>query len=287
MLKGVFSYWMLPLFSAVVWFAMVLALLLHWITSGRPYYRSENDGQTIIYISDVGAFEMKPLFIAMGTVSVVTFDLAFIAERWLRHRGRLVHNTSTTQKVLAILSIVFAIIGAAGLIMLTIFDTWHHPSLHNVFLSLFIGGYVISACFTCAEYQRLGKRFREFSILRVSFWMKLAFILVEVVLAIVFGVLNRLRRWNDAAIVEWIIALVYTFWVISFVIDFLPATRTKNHVSGQTMTEVASGRNHEVANDTVDRYGRPLGAESSTGHYPSGTSNGWHSTKEEGARSIV
>jgi hypothetical protein len=90
------------------------------------------------YISDVGAFEFKPLFIAMGTVSVVTFDLAFIAERWLRHSGRLVHNTTRWQKILAAGSIVFSIVGGAGLILLTIFDTHHHKKLHDAFLALFM-----------------------------------------------------------------------------------------------------------------------------------------------------
>lgn len=45
-------------------------------------------------------------------------------------------------------------------------------------------GYVISAIFICAEYQRLGIYFREYRILRISFWMKLAFIFIEVGLAI-------------------------------------------------------------------------------------------------------
>jgi hypothetical protein len=90
------------------------------------------------YISDVGAFDFKPLFITMGTVSVVFFDIAFIAERWLRHSGRLVHNTTKGQKILAAFSILFAIIGAAGLILLSIFDTNNHPHLHDAFLSLFM-----------------------------------------------------------------------------------------------------------------------------------------------------
>jgi hypothetical protein len=51
---------------------------------------------------------------------------------------------------------VFALIGTAGLILLSIFDTLRHPKLHDVFLLLFIAGYVISAVFICTEYQRLG-----------------------------------------------------------------------------------------------------------------------------------
>jgi hypothetical protein len=67
------------------------------------------------YISDIGAHELQPLFIAAGTVTVVTFTLTFVAERWLRHRGRLVRNDSKAQKILSVCSIIAAIIGALGL----------------------------------------------------------------------------------------------------------------------------------------------------------------------------
>lgn len=113
-------------------------------------------GGTIAYISDIGAQELKPLFIAGSVVTVVLLDLAFFAERWLRHRGRLVRNQSSGERVLVWLSIFFAVVGAAGLILLSIFDTWRHKRLHDVFLLLFIGGYWLSAVFTCWEYQRLG-----------------------------------------------------------------------------------------------------------------------------------
>lgn len=120
----------------------------------------------------------------MGTVTVVTFDLAFVAERWLRHSGRLTSNTSYTQKVLSGFAIAFALIGGAGLILLTIFDTLRYPHYHDGFLVVFIGGYIISAIFICAEYQRLGIHYREHRILRTSFWFKLAFIFVEVGLVV-------------------------------------------------------------------------------------------------------
>jgi len=45
-------------------------------------------------------------------------------------------------------------------------------------------GYIISAIFITAEYQRLGIYFREHKHLRASFWIKLAFIFIEVALVI-------------------------------------------------------------------------------------------------------
>jgi Frag1/DRAM/Sfk1 family len=138
MISPVRWVWLLPLFSAVVWLAMLLALLLHWILSGSPHLPSMHDNQRIAYISNVGADTFKPLFIAMGTVSVISFDLGLLAERWMRHAGHLLRNTSTAQKVLSGVSIAFSIIGAAGLILLTIFDTWRHNQLHNAFLAVFM-----------------------------------------------------------------------------------------------------------------------------------------------------
>ena len=40
-------------------------------------------------------------------------------------------------------------------------------------------GYILAAIFLCAEYQRLGIHFRNRRILRISFWAKLAFIILE------------------------------------------------------------------------------------------------------------
>jgi hypothetical protein len=137
---------------------MLLGLLIHWNVTGRPHYPSMDPTQSIAYISDVGAQSLKPLFIAGSCVTTIFLDASFLSERWLRHRGRLARNTSLMEKVLSGLSLGFAIIGTAGLILLTIFDTLRHPTLHDIFLLLFIAGYVVSAIFICWEYQRLGIR---------------------------------------------------------------------------------------------------------------------------------
>jgi uncharacterized membrane protein YdcZ (DUF606 family) len=123
-----------------------------------------SENQSIAYISDVGASTLKPLFITGCVLTTVLLDISFGADRWLRHRGRLAPNTTTGEKVLSGLTIVFAILGTAGLILLSIFDTARHPQLHNIFLLLFIAGYVLSAIFICWEYQRLGKRTPPFPI---------------------------------------------------------------------------------------------------------------------------
>jgi hypothetical protein len=218
----------------------------------------------------------------MCSVTVVTFDLAFIFERWLRHSGKLHRNTSVWQKVYSGCSIVAAIAGAAGLILLSIFDNVNHNRLHNIFLAVFIIGYIVSAIFICWEYQRLGIHYREHSILAYSFWIKLAFILIEICLCIVFGVSQKTHHPDVAAVFEWIIAFVYTFYVLSFFIDFLPALRSKHHQSHQTEMQVAEEGGPRMMGDSEaesQQYfrGQPAVVPHVDGHvdgYANGYTNG-------------
>ncbi|KAG7007062.1 hypothetical protein G7Y79_00011g029600 [Physcia stellaris] len=210
-------FWILPLISAFTWL-------------------------------DVGAQGLKPLFIAGACVTTIFLDLAFASERYLRHTGRLAKNLNTTEKALSTLSIVFAVVGTCGLILLSIFDTVHHPRLHDGFLLLFMGGYVISAIFVCAEYQRLGVHFRQHRVLRVSFWVKLAFILVEVALGVVFAVTTFTKHQNVAAIFEWVIALIFTCYVLTYFVDLLPAWHAKQQVSNLEMGHYDGADDHNGTN---------------------------------------
>ncbi|KAH7077294.1 Frag1/DRAM/Sfk1 family-domain-containing protein [Paraphoma chrysanthemicola] len=276
------SYWVVPIFSSTVWTAMLITMLVYWASTGKPHYSTMDVGQTIPYISDIGHDTLKPMFIAMSAITVVTFDLAFIFERWLRHTGKLARNTSVWQKVNSGFATVTAIIGAAGLILLTIFDNLRHNTLHNIFLCVFIGGYIISAIFICWEYQRLGIRYREYSILAYSFWIKLTFIIVEVCLVIAFGVCSKQHVYNVAAVLEWIVAFFYCFYVASFFLDFLPAIRTKHHQSSETQMQMAQEGGAQVMEDSAAENGqyfhgnRPAAAHTDgyTNGHPNGYTNG-------------
>ncbi|KAH8791047.1 Frag1/DRAM/Sfk1 family-domain-containing protein [Hyaloscypha finlandica] len=243
---GSLIYVIIPIFSGCVWLAMLLGMLLWWtVEEGSPYLALMRRNQTIAYISDIGAHSLQPLFIAMGTVSVVSFDIVFIAERWLRHRGKLAPNTSWFQKGLSICAMIAAIVGAIGLILLTCLNDLHHDKAHDACLVIFIAGYIVSAIFICWEYQRLGIHHRQHRILRISFWIKLTFIFTELGLAIAFGVLADKDHYNAAAVCEWVIALIYAFYVWSFAIDFIPAVRTRHYASKETELEMATAMEQE------------------------------------------
>lgn len=255
----IISYWILPVIAGATWLGMLLGMFIHWFVASKPKYPSMEPYQNIAYISDVGAYGLKPLFITGSVVTTVFLDLSFLAERWLRHTGRLARNTSTTQKVLSIISIIFAVAGSAGLILLSIFDTYRYNRRHNGFLLLFIAGFILSAIPICAEYQRLGIHYRNHRILRISFWIKLSFILVEVAAAIAFASTTFTGRKNVGAILEWIVAFIFTGYIVSFMVDLLPSVKTKHRLPQghkDRRSEIGElGRGHGVDGGGISMHG--------------------------------
>ena len=136
---------------------MLITMIAYYNAIGGPHYPSMDADMTIPHISDVGAFTLKPLFITGCIITTILLDLAFISERYLRRNGRLVRNTSKKERILSNTSLGFALLGTAGLILLSIFDSYRYGTAHNIFLFSFMGGFVISAILLCWSYQSLSK----------------------------------------------------------------------------------------------------------------------------------
>jgi len=103
--------------------------------------------------------------------------------------------------------------------------------------------------------------------------------------------MNTQSHWNRAAILEWVIALVYFFYVLSYFLDFLPATHTKHHQSRENNMEMAMNEDSAVAdapaaqmdgeggryygNGTTNNYNTPIGYSNGNG-YANNHTNGAH-----------
>ncbi|PPQ96254.1 hypothetical protein CVT26_005581 [Gymnopilus dilepis] len=189
------QYVWIPLVAAGVWFGSILAMLIVYLASGQPRYVSQQGN--IAYISDVGASGLKPLFVTACCITAAGFFLSLVAERLLRHTGRLVPNLRTRERVLSILAIVGSFIGGCGLILLSILDTKRHTTAHRVCLLIFIVGIALSAIFSIVEGI-------------------IASILI--LLAIAFGITLRVAQ-DAGAIIEWIIAFGFTLYLLVFFYD--------------------------------------------------------------------
>jgi len=210
------AYVWIPLIGAVMWFSTLLAMLITWLAQGRPRYVSQ-DG-SIAYISDVGADILKPLFIVGCVITGVSFFLSLSIERWLRHDGRLIPTMRRRERVFSSLAILGSFIGGAGLILLSIFDTKRHPSLHRVFLLVFILGVGFSAIFTVIEYRWISHDFYEMRKLKIAYRVKGVIATLLILLAIAFAI-ALYEATNVGAVLEWTIAFGYTFYLLTFFYD--------------------------------------------------------------------
>lgn len=61
----VIHYYLIPIIALIVWWGMLIAMLSCWGAQGRPIYSFMNgEYQNPVYISDIGATNLQPLFIS-------------------------------------------------------------------------------------------------------------------------------------------------------------------------------------------------------------------------------
>ncbi|KAF8640216.1 hypothetical protein AX16_010113 [Volvariella volvacea WC 439] len=228
------AYVWIPLFGAGVWFATLLTLIIVWAANGHPRYPSQEG--SIAYISDVGATNLKPLFVTGCSITAASFVLSLFIERWLRHSGRLLPNMRRREVVLSWLSILGSIIGGAGLILLSVFDTRRFESLHRVFLLVFIIGVVLSAVFTIVEYRWISRDFHGVRELKIAYFVKAIIAGILIGLAIGFGIALYKGR-NAGAVLEWIIGFGFTFYILTFVYDLRQSKGAIKHTYNRDRIE--------------------------------------------------
>ncbi|KAJ7352409.1 Frag1/DRAM/Sfk1 [Mycena albidolilacea] len=218
-------YVWIPVLGAFIWFGTILSMLITWLAQGgtsRPRYSSQSE--SIAYISDVGADMLKPLFVVGCCITGVAFFLSLVIERYLRHSGRLIPTMRRREKVFNALAVLGSVVGGAGLILLSIFDTKRHMQLHRGFLLMFMVGVALSAIFTCIEYRWISKNFTYLRELRVAYIVKGVIVSILVILAIAFGAALFTRKADNAgAILEWTISLGFTFYLLTFYFDLRQA----------------------------------------------------------------
>ncbi|KAI9455500.1 Frag1/DRAM/Sfk1 family-domain-containing protein [Boletus coccyginus] len=181
----------IPLFSAFIWFSSLLAMLLTWAISGCPKYVPTQ--VTVVYISDVGASSLKPLFVVACCITGSGLVISLTIERLLRHEGRLPPELRRREHVFGRLAIVGAVIAMLGLACLSGFDLGRYPTTHMVFLLVFLVGVSLSAIFTVIEFRWLAHDFAEIEKLKRAYVAKAVIGLTLVVFGIPTSTLSRLR----------------------------------------------------------------------------------------------
>jgi hypothetical protein len=111
------------------------------------------------------------------------------------------------ESVFGCLAVISSFIGGCGLVLLSVFDTQRHPTIHRLFLLVFMLGVVASAIFTVVEvcaimcfynsffffivnlqFRWLSKDFIYVRTLRIAYIAKATIASILIILAIAFAV---------------------------------------------------------------------------------------------------
>lgn len=235
----VIHYYLIPLISLVVWWGMLTALLICWAAQGKPQYPWNNGVyQNPAYISDLGATNLRPLFISCAGFQAIFFVGTLIMEFYLRRAKKLQPYVSKKQPKFAIVSIVCSVISQLGILFVSIFTTVKYHSVH---LSM-VGVFIVFAFFTCVfnflnsfifgnypsrlspnhEKVIFGKH-KWANVYMVSFFLKLVWLVGAVVFACLFGGFMKTGYPSLSAVFEWMISYWYGLLLVFWAMDLFPS----------------------------------------------------------------
>jgi len=261
-------YWTVPAAAAGVWFAELVAMLAIWTRRGYPDYNRGN--VTVPFVSDMFAFS-RTLVIIMSSFTAGLYILSLFLERWLRHVDRIPGTIHSKQRTFDIVAIVMGIIGAAGLVILSVFNDQTHPTIHWIFALVFIVFTALCALFQLLEVSSLSKDHPDRPHLRRNGWFKVGIVTIAVAIAVAFAGTygacrgkappNTARQQcsqitSAAAGLEWTDAFMVFVFFCSLVLDLWPAAKTSPRYL-RRHPEAQHGYNDNKPLTTTDAFGRP------------------------------
>lgn len=256
-------YYIIPIIALIVWWGMLIAMLSAWSIQGHPIYAFMGPvKQDPVYISDVGATNLQPLFISCAGFQAIFFVGTLLMEYILRVKHKLQPYVSAKQHHFAIVSIVCAAIGQLGIIMVSIFNTKNFHEVHLSMVGVFIG-FCFLAClfnffnsFIFGNYpHRLHPNHERVifghhkwaNLYMVSFFMKCVWLIAAAAFALLFGIFMYKDKPDLSAGFEWTISFWYGLLLVMWSIDLFPSA-VKNF----------QRRHPEYYGDHFDHHSEPI-----------------------------
>lgn len=217
--------------AGAFWSMTLTSLLLYWAFSHkRGVYATSKPGQWIPYISDTGAFSMKPVFVVGCALTTVFCCAGVFVERLCKDFDYL--DIGKVKKEFRRWFPVLVIsVGGIALFSISFYDSNAHNEMHTyaiyAFMSAF-GFHGIIMSLESAEHQRWMPMCKSWvareplrylrSWYRVSFCYRL--VSLSLVLGLAFAWLGtKDKDINKAAGIEWTLSYSFTFLIFAQMID--------------------------------------------------------------------
>ncbi|CAB4256433.1 similar to Saccharomyces cerevisiae YKL051W SFK1 Plasma membrane protein that may act together with or upstream of Stt4p to generate normal levels of the essential phospholipid PI4P [Maudiozyma barnettii] len=151
------NYWFIvPWIAFIPWYGMLIAMLACWAAQGHPIYWFMDTDQFPVFISDIGATNLKPLFIACAGWQGIGYVITLCLEFLQRYNGWMNPWFTRDERNLIIASIVLGSIGELGILFCSIFTTASYHHVHIAMLTIFIVFMFLSLVCLTTEYYLMG-----------------------------------------------------------------------------------------------------------------------------------
>lgn len=175
-----------PWIAFIPWYGMLIAMLICWASQGHPIYWFMRSEQFPVYISDIGATNLRPLFIScagwQGLGYVITVALEFFQRsgylpfQLKKKDPSISDSTSYAEKLhsgkylmppyytkdernLIFAAFVLGSIGELAILFCSIFSTALYHRVHIAMVSVFVVFMFLSTCCLIAEYFLMGRHY--------------------------------------------------------------------------------------------------------------------------------
>ncbi|CCE62415.1 hypothetical protein TPHA_0C02620 [Tetrapisispora phaffii CBS 4417] len=195
-------FFIIPWIAFIPWWGMLVAMLACWAGQGHPIYWFMDSYQFPVFISDIGATNLRPLFISCAGWQGLGYCITLACEFFQRSgywpfqiskfsskttadnnnpRDNYYNSVSSEytrmmatkhyymppyytkhERNLIIAAFFLAGIGELGLLFCSIFSTALYPHVHISMVSVFVAFLFLSTCCLIAEYFLMGKHYAIF-----------------------------------------------------------------------------------------------------------------------------
>lgn len=149
-------FFLVPWIAFIPWYGMLITMLICWAAQGHPIYWFMNSEQFPVFISDIGATNLRPLFIACGGWQGLGYIITLCLELFQRNKCMMNPWFTKDERNLIISSIILGTIGELGLLFCTIFSTANYHHVHISMLVIFIVFMFFSLVCLTTHYYLMG-----------------------------------------------------------------------------------------------------------------------------------
>ncbi|PVH94232.1 hypothetical protein DM02DRAFT_475062, partial [Periconia macrospinosa] len=212
--------YLFPVLAGTIWFLTLASMLSTWIVRGRPRYKELTIREHNSFISDIGAFQLKPVFLIGGILTAFFFTSTMVVVHLSRYDERMYSmqmQDMAWKRWVSAVAMSSGIVAGLGLILLTIFDTFRFHQEHAVLLLVCFVGLVSCMLLTVVVYfDQMWNHLSPSRRLRAYCLISTAIVAVDFVLGVAFYTLLQLSFWRTSGILEWVMAFTGAFYLWTF-----------------------------------------------------------------------